>query len=333
MIGAPRALFHLARPRGAVLIASLPLVGFGYGLWERGSTIHPRFIAPTLGALFLVWVLGHAGAMWLNAELDRDEGEVLLGRAVRVPRHTGLAGYAALALSIAGSVLWLGPLTTGCVVACAVLAVLYSHPGVALKGRPLSGPLINGVGYGSLSPVAGWAAADVPVTARALASLGFAVAFILGVYFVAQAFQADEDRERGYRTLVATHGPQRTLQFARALLDASALGVMTLAALGAYPRATLLALPFFVWMDRHLAAWIERGVGGRESDAKKLLGIVCAAAITMIAATYGHQAWAIWHDSPTGGCGTAWVPEALDEVCAPSGRVDAEQDQADRGPA
>ena len=34
---------------------------------------------------------------------------------------------------------------------------------------------------------------------------------VLGCYFAVQAFQADEDRARGYRTLVATHGPKAVL--------------------------------------------------------------------------------------------------------------------------
>ena len=33
-----------------------------------------------------------------------------------------------------------------------------------LKGQPIGGPLVNGFGYGSLSPVAGWAAAEGVLT-------------------------------------------------------------------------------------------------------------------------------------------------------------------------
>ena len=311
----PGRLLALARPKGAFLIAGLPLAGFGYGLWERGSTVHPLVVLPAIAAVWLTWVLGHAGAMWLNAELDRDEGEVLFGRPVSVPRGAGVAGYLALCLSVAMS-LTIGGVTSVCAAVCALLAVLYSHPRVALKGRALSGPLINGVGYGSLSPIAGWAAAEGVLTWRAGVSLALAVPFILGVYFAAQAFQATEDRRRGYHTLVATHGPRMTLWVARACLGFAALGAMSMAAVGAYPRITLVTLPIWVWVDRHLARWSREPEGGRGADAKKLVLIVTFAAFTMVTAAYVHHIDALIAGLPVGGCGTAVVPHSLDAVCA-----------------
>ncbi|MBX3273391.1 MAG: UbiA prenyltransferase family protein [Sandaracinaceae bacterium] len=308
-------LLALARPKGAILISTLPLVGFGYALWERGSTVHPRYVAPALFGLFVAWFLGHAGAMWLNAVLDRDEGEVLLGRAVPVPRGTGVAGYVALALSVATAAL-VGLPTAACAAACAALAILYSHPRVALKARAIGGPLVNGVGYGSLSPIAGWLAADPVLTWRAVTSVFFAVLFILGVYFAAQAFQQSEDRERGYRTLVATHGPRATLLAARACLGACALGATFLGLWGAYPRAVLVTVPVWVAMDRHLARWLRREDGGREADALKLVSIVSFAALVMLIATYADQAHALYFALPPGGCGTRVVPEALAPTCA-----------------
>lgn len=307
-------LIALARPRGALLISSLPLVGFGYGLWERGSTIHPFDVVTHLGGLFVAWLLGHAGAMWLNAELDRDQGEVLLGRAVPVPRGTGVAGHLALVLSVATAAL-VGLPTAACAAGCAVLAILYSHPRVALKARAIGGPLVNGVGYGSLSPIAGWLASEPVFTWRAATSLFFGVLFILGVYFAAQAFQSDEDRARGYRTLVATHGPRVTLVVARACLGACALGAIGLALAGAYPRAVLVAAPVFVWMDRHLARWLRAPNGGRGEDATRLVTILACAVIAMLLAAYAHQAHALVYGTPPGGCGTAIVPAALSSVC------------------
>ena len=307
-------LLALARPKGAILIASLPVAGFGYGLWERGSTLHPYVVLPTIGVLLATWVLGHAGAMWLNAVLDHDEGEVLLGRSVPVPRHTGLAGYVALALSVSTSLL-IGGITTVCAASCAMMAILYSHERTALKGRAFAGPLVNGFGYGSLSPIAGFAAAATVPTWRALTCLGFAVLFILGVYFAAQAFQQEEDRRRGYRTLVATHGPRLTLLIARICLAATAIGATMFAVVGAHPRAGLVAVPLWVWMDRHLAAWSRKHDGGEEADATRLVAIVTLAGVTMIAGAYAHQIWALHNGEATGGCGTAIVPAVLAGVC------------------
>lgn len=315
-MGVASRLLVLARPKGAMLIATLPVAGLGYGLWERGSTLHPFVLLPTIGILFASWVFGHAGAMWLNAVLDRDEGEVLLGRSVPVPRHTGLAGYVALALSVSTSSL-IGGVTTACAAICALMAILYSHERTALKGRAFAGPLVNGLGYGSLSPLAGFAAAASVPTWRAVGSLGFAVLFILGIYFAAQAFQQQEDRRRGYRTLVATHGPRLTLLIARLCLTTTAIGATMFAVVGAHPRPGLIAVPLWFWMDRHLAAWSKKPDGGEEADATRLVAIVTLAACAMIAGAYAHQGWALYHGDPTGGCGTAIVPAALAEVCEP----------------
>lgn len=304
-------LIVLARPRGAVLIASLPLVGFGYALWERGSTVGLLSVAPSLGLLACSWLVGHAGAMWLNAHLDRDRGPVLLGRPVVVPPIAPFAGHAALVVS--SLLAWpLGALPFACALACALLSILYSHPRVALKGRPIGGPLVNGAGYGTLSPLAGFAAADGVPTWRAGASLALAVLFILGTYFAAQAFQSDEDRRRGYRTLVVTHGPGWTLAVAHACLRASALGMLAFALAGAYPRALVLTVPIWLLAERHLIAWrrapsTDRGGG--------LVARLAAGALATIVLAYADHFWLLAQDRPGGGCGTALVPDVIVRLC------------------
>lgn len=308
------SLVWLARPKGAWLVASVPLVGFGYGLWERASTVHPRVVAPTLALLFGAWLLMHAGSLWLNAELDRDDGPVLLGRPVPVPRGTAAAGYLALALAVALAAV-VGPLVAVCAAGCALLAVLYSHPRVALKGRPLGGPLVNAVGYGTLSPIAGWAAADGVFTWRAGLSLAFAVALMLSVYFSAQAFQRDEDRRRGYRTLVATHGPAMVLAAARVGLGVGVLGVLAGAAIGFYPRTLLVAAPVLVAADRHLARWRRAPNGGNGRLASGYVHRLALAALVAVLAAYASHFAALLADAPPGGCATAVVPDALAPIC------------------
>jgi 4-hydroxybenzoate polyprenyltransferase len=310
-------LVVLARPKGAWLIACLPLIGFGYGLWERGSTVALGVVAPTLALLWLAWVVGHAGAMWLNAVLDRDHGPVLLGRAVPVPRGTALAGYLALAGSVAIAIP-LGTIAAACAAACALLSILYSHPRVALKGRPIGGPLVNGFGYGALSPIAGWSAADVTPTWRAGITLAFTVLLILGVYFSAQAFQADEDRRRGYRTLVATHGPRWTLTVTRACFRVSVIGLLVLTLVGAYPRLFLVSVPVWWWVDRHVTRWRRLDDGGDGRWAAGLVGRMAVGAIVVVIAAYVHHFDRIASSEPPGGCGTAWVPAALADVCGDS---------------
>ncbi len=307
-------LLLLARPKGLMLIALIPAVGYGFALWQRGSTVAARYVLPDLGLLWLSWALGHAGSLWLNALLDRDEGGVLLGRAVPVPSIAGPAAYVALALSLA--VAWpLGLGAFGCAVVCAVLAIAYSHPRVALKGRPVGGPLVNGFGYGSLSPIAGWAAAGGVVTWRAGLTLAFVVLFILGVYFAAQAFQADEDRERGYRTLVVTHGPRWTLRVARACVGAAALGAIVAAAAGAFPRLMLLTAPAWWWADRFLSRWTDAPGGGDSSMAAEWIGRLSVGGLGVILAAYVDHLVKLLDGAPPGGCGTAIVPAAVEALC------------------
>ncbi len=305
-------LLVLARPRGAVLIASLPLVGFGFAHWERGSTVSPLVVAPSLALLVSAWLVAHAGSMWLNAHLDRDAGPVLLGRAVAVPPVTPVAGYVAAAL--APVIAWaLGPVPFACALACAVLSILYSHPRTALKGRPIGGPLVNGLGYGAISPLAGFAAADGIPTWRALVSLVLAVLFLLGTYFAAQVFQGEEDRRRGYRTLVVTHGPGWTLAVAHACLRASVLGMLACALVGVFPRVLLATAPIWMLTERFVARWrltpsLDRGGG--------LVLRLAAFALASVVLAYADHFWQLAHDLPAGGCGTAIVPDVLASICA-----------------
>lgn len=304
-------LVLLARPRGAVLVCLLPVLGFGYGHWERGSQVSPLAVAPIILAIITVWLLGHAGAMWLNAELDRDEGAVLLGRAVRVPRGTGRLGYGALAASVALAAAWLDAIALACVIGCALLAMLYSHPRIALKGHPLGGPLVNGVGYASLSPIAGWSLAQPIFTWRAPLTLLGLVLGVLGLYFAAQAFQRDEDAARGYRTLVVTHGPRVTLQVARACLSFAMWGLALGALAGIYPRAVLIATPLVVVVDRFMARWTSAPGGG---DGRWALGMVkrlVLALVVVVATVYATHFAQILAGDPCGGLGTAIVPGAL----------------------
>lgn len=237
------ALWDLARPRGAVWVGVLPLFGYGFAHWDRALLARSPEAVPIV---FVAWILLHAGTMWLNAALDRDGGEVLYGRSVPVPDLAVPAGWAALIASVAlASVA--GPVPGLCALGCAALAVLYSHPRTAWKGHPWLGPATNALGYGFLSPLAGWWLAGVRGDPRTWVASALLVLWVLGCYFAAQAFQHDEDRARGYRTLVAVAGPARVLSAARLCLGASGGGFLALAVVGWFPRPSLLAVPVLVW--------------------------------------------------------------------------------------
>jgi 1,4-dihydroxy-2-naphthoate octaprenyltransferase len=299
-----RALVTLARPKGMILIALLPVVGFTYAFWDHGCTI-PFFEAlPSMLLLWVLWAVPHAGTMWLNASLDRDEGEVLFGSAAPVPPGIERYAYATLVFAVAVG------LATGigvglCVLGCAILSVLYSHPRTAWKGHAWLGPLSNALGYGVLSPLGGFLHAGLPPTVRGAATLGVSVTFILASYLAAQAFQEREDRARGYRTLVALRGARATLDVLRALLVLSVILTLGLAAIGWYPRAVLVAAPLFFAADRVIVRWRRQAGGGDESWARKffwrlaLAGLLCLVAVSM------HFAWTQATGRLLGGLGTA----------------------------
>jgi DNA-directed RNA polymerase subunit RPC12/RpoP len=295
------ALWALARPRLLPFVLLLPLVGFGWGHWDHALCLRGL---PALGWVLAAWAVLQTGTLWLNAALDRDQGEVLLGCPVPTPLGASAYGYAALAL--AAVLAYGGGLLAGsaCTL-CAVLSILYSHPAAAWKGRPLLGPLVNVVGYGLLSPLAGWSAVGTTAMPRTLVVWLLAALGVLGCYFAAQAFQADEDRTRGYRTLVVTHGPAAALLAARGCIGSGFLGGGTLAGLGWLPRVCLIALPLGWWVDRWLRRWSAQPNGGGERWARGFARRMILAATLAVAAAYADYLVAAWAGQPVAGMATA----------------------------
>jgi 4-hydroxybenzoate polyprenyltransferase len=290
------------------LVLGLPAVGFGFGHWDKGLDL--RAPAAFVAVLASWWCLS-AGTLWLNAALDRDEGEVLMGPArpqgattAAVPDGIERWAYAALALAV-GLGAAAGPIPLACVATCAVLAVLYSHPATAWKGHPVLGPVTNVVGYGLLSPIAGWSIVRTEATPRTVVALILAAAWVSATYFGAQAFQGDEDRRRGYRTLVVSAGPAAVIGAARGLYAASFLGLAALAALGWFPRALLLAIPAWVALDRHLVAW-GREPSPSASGGRAMLRRATALAVAVLVAVTAEHVWSSLRGRPPAGLGTAW---------------------------
>ena len=295
------AWWHLSRPRMLPYVLMLVLAGYGWAHWDRALAAQRP---DRLVLVLLAWSLLHSGTLLLNAVLDQDEGEVLMGRAVPPPPGTAWVGYLELAACVglaASAGLWPG--IAGLV--CAALAVLYSHPATMWKGHPLGGPLVNLVGYGLLSPLAGFAVTGLAVDQRTLLVWPLVALGILGTYCVAQACQHDEDAARGYRTLVVTHGPHAVLQAARVSIGLAILGGLALAVAGWLPRGCLMVAPAGWWLDRWLVAWQQQPDGG---DATWALGfthrLLLAGMLGLCAAT-GHYVHASFSDQPVAGLGTA----------------------------
>ncbi|MEZ4241153.1 MAG: UbiA family prenyltransferase [Myxococcota bacterium] len=276
-------------------------LGYAWAHWDRALPLRGEDRLPWVLA---AWAALHVGTMWLNGALDRDEGEVLFGRPAAPPPGTGALGYLALALSV--PLAWRAdPLAGAADVVCVALAIAYSHPRLALKGHPLGGPLVNVVGYGLLSPLAGWSIVDVAPDARTVAVWLLACAGIFGTYLAAQAFQGDEDAARGYRTLVATAGPQSVLRLARAAVGAALLGGMLLAAIGWLPRLCLFGIAGWWAVDRHLARWIALPDGGTEAHARGFTRRMLYAALLGVGLALVQYTWDSATGRPVAGLGTA----------------------------
>jgi chlorophyll synthase len=108
--------------------------------------------------------------------------------------------------------------------ACVVMAVLYSVPPVRLKARAGWDLLINCLGFGLLTPLAGWGVTGRPLPPGVLsAAVGFAFLFA-AFYPATQIYQIGEDRARGDRTLVIVLGEGPSLGFATGMALAAHLG-------------------------------------------------------------------------------------------------------------
>jgi len=256
-----RAWLVLARPR--LLPAVLALVGLGFG-WAHWNRALPLTGAVQLAWVLVAWTLLHAGTLWLNAALDQDEGPVLLGKPMAAPPGTvGVARLALLAaLLVVRDSAALLPMA-----GCVVLAELYSHPKTAWKAHPWLGPLVNVLGYGLWTPLAGWSVVGAPPDVRSGLMASLVAVAVLGCFFVAQAFQGDEDRARGYRTLVATGGARATLIAARLCFAVAFGGVAALAVAGWLPRGLLVLLGAALWVDRALRRGQDRPDGGGPEGA------------------------------------------------------------------
>ncbi len=296
-----RALWALTRPPMIPMVLGLPLAGFGWAHWDRALTFRG---GGALCWVFAAWFLLHAGTLWLNASVDQDEGEVLFGGGSDRPPHLERWAYLALVGALVVSIP-AGRAVFSALALCVGLAVAYSHPRTVWKAHPVMGPVVNLAGYGLLSTYAGWCVVGVSTNPRTLAVWGIGALTILGAMFAAQVFQEREDRERGYRTLVVTHGPRTALLAASWAFMVAWFAAMSLAVLGWLPRPILLAAPGWLWVDQWLRVWAKRPGGGTESDAREWVRRVAVVALVGFTLTFGEYLRQSFYGLPVAGLGTA----------------------------
>lgn len=216
----------------------------------------PPAARPALLGWLVFVALMNGGTLAINSAFDQDEGDIgYLKAPPKPPEH--LLAFSS-ALLIASMVLgFLLPLPFALLnLACVVMSVLYSVPPVRLKARAGWDLLINCLGFGLFTPLAGWALTGRPFTSAILmVSWGFAFLFAT-LYPMTQIYQVAEDSRRGDRTLVIRLGVGRSLALALvAALVAQLFFVAGVLAMGRSPLP--LALSLLAWLAV-LLPWLAR---------------------------------------------------------------------------
>lgn len=239
VLGPSLAYLLHTRPTEWPIMAAHTAVGYLLAVRLDGAARGERLGAATLG--MVLWVIGlNGGTLAVNSAFDRDEGDVAYLRdPPPPPAHLFRFG---LALMLAGQLVSL-LLPTGFALVyalCFALSILYSVPPFRFKAVAGADWLINMWGFGTLTPLAGWAATGLPLDApRGLVLLGFCPLFA-ALYPLTQLYQMEADRRRGDRTLALRLGLRRSL-VASLLCAALAFALFLLAGMRAGWRLDTIA--------------------------------------------------------------------------------------------
>ncbi len=237
----------------------------------------------------LIFVIGlNGGTLALNSAFDRDRGDIAyLARPPAPPR--GLAGFG-LALMLAGQLVALA-LPAGFALAyaaCLVLSVLYSVPPIRLKGKAGLDWLVNLLGFGWLTPYAGWALSGRPLTEAGAIVLGSFAALFGALYPLTQLYQLEEDRARGDRTLAVSIGITRVFGLAVPMAGIALQGLGIAAGVSAWPvpagsRWVALLAAGLAWTAVLLPWWQRRNRLTRRGHQRWMHRAFLAWAVTDLA--------------------------------------------------
>lgn len=246
-------LLHL-RPAEWPIMAGHTALGYLLAVGLAGAAAGEQLGPAALGLILWVVCL-NGGTLAINSAFDQDEGDIGYLKAPP-PAPRGL-GWFAFALMAAGQLLALRlPLGFAAAYgACFLLSVLYSVPPFRFKAVAGVDWVINMVGFGTLTPYAGYAATGRPLpTEHLLVLLAFCPLFA-ALYPLTQLYQFEEDRRRGDRTLALILGMRPSLQVAIACVG---LGFGLFAAAGFQTGWGVTAGGLTRWggLAFGLAAWL-----------------------------------------------------------------------------
>jgi 4-hydroxybenzoate polyprenyltransferase len=211
-------LLHL-RPAEWPIMAAHTALGYLLAVGIAGAA--GEHLGRALLGLLLWVVCLNGGTLALNSAFDRDEGDIAYLRdPPPPPRRLAFFSLGLMAVGQAAA-LALPPLFGALYGLCVLLSVLYSVPPFRLKAVAGVDWLINMAGFGTLTPLAGWATTGRPLDAvDGIVLLGFCPLFA-ALYPLTQLYQMEEDGRRGDRTLALMLGTRRSLDVALAATAAA----------------------------------------------------------------------------------------------------------------
>lgn len=317
-------LWRLSRPE-AWLVSLVPMyVGFvlasetivpGFARWAafwgdaaaEGATT-AEFLA-TLSAWlaeaapFLLACVVMGPLAWLATLLLNDvhdlEADRRNPRKARSPLVQGLVtrGWAHGAAYVAGGCALVLSLVVSWAFALLValsllLAWAYSAPPLRLKTRPGADVLVNAVGVGALSALAGWVLAR-PLAEAPWPFLPQGLLVAAAVYIPTTLVDHDADRAMGFSTFATRLGPRRAYLVGLWCWAASCVGALVLAFLGVVlPRAMLPVLLVFC----PLLVYQYHALIGRASSPEEMVKgiVVCSLTFAAVNAVFVLLHTGLW---------------------------------------
>ena len=286
-------LLH-TRPAEWPIMAAHTALGYVLAVGFSGLATGESLGAALLGlALWVVFLNG--GTLAINSAFDKDEGDIgYLRQPPPVPRHLFGFGMTLLVAGGAASLL-LPPAFTAAYGVCFVMSVLYSVPPFRFKAVAGVDWLINMIGFGALTPYAGWVVTGRPADRPILLVFAAFAPLFAALYPLTQIYQFEEDRRRGDRTLALMLGERASLLLAVAAtivafvmfaLAGMGRGWLALAPGGGW-RMGLLAVALLTWLVV-LIPWSVRCLAMTSAEHQRgMYAALAAWAVTDVAVALG----------------------------------------------